>query len=133
VLKYALVIAVAVIIVSCMCNANAGEFGSEDVCSWVYSEYSGPHEYIRIFNPISLNDANAAIHLVAQKLIPGEYIWKVYQPEKVAVVDGQFILEPLSGIIAVSLGTGLGSGGREMAVTSTDTGFVVSDFGRRSH
>ncbi|MGK0225070.1 MAG: hypothetical protein ACI9ON_004330 [Limisphaerales bacterium] len=132
-LKNTRVIAVALFIVSCVCSASAGELKNEDDCSWVYSEHSGPHEFIRVFDPISLDEANAAINLVAQRLIPGEYIWKVYQPEKIATVDGNIVSEPLSGIVAVSLGTGKSSGGREMAVASTDTGFVVSDLGRRSH
>ena len=103
----------------------------EVVCSWVASDLSGPHAYVRVFDSIALADARAALEAARPLLLAGEYTWKVYMQEGMRVENGQVVGTRKTGALCVALGAAQASGGRELLVKSVSGTFVAVDKGAR--
>jgi hypothetical protein len=113
----------------------AQETQSNLIFLWFQSEYSKPNQYIRVFDPVTLESARRHVEIVAKELEPDEYIFKVWLAERpYRNESGNIALDPASGVTCVSTARfGNIYGGREMATRIGENGTEAYLHGVRYH
>jgi hypothetical protein len=113
----------------------AQETQSNLIFLWFQSEYSKPNQYIRVFDPVTLESARSHVEIVAKELEPDEYIFKVWLSEALYRNEsGKLAVDPANGVTCVSTARfGQIYGGRELATRIGENGTEAYQYGVRFH